>query len=56
MDSIKVFSPGSITNLSCGYDVLGVCLENRGDEIEILKTMSKGIEIESKDSFSINSA
>ena len=29
MDSIKVFSPGSVTNLSCGYDVLGVCLENR---------------------------
>ena len=54
MDSIKVFSPGSITNLSCGYDVLGVCLENRGDEIEVLKTMSKGIEIESKDSFNIS--
>ena len=54
MDSIKVFSPGSITNLSCGYDVLGVCLENRGDEIEVIKTMSKGIEIESKDSFNIS--
>ena len=53
MDSIKVFSPGSITNLSCGYDVLGVCRENRGDEIEVIKTMSKGIEIESKDSFNI---
>ena len=37
MDRIKVFSPGSITNLSCGYDVLGVCLENRGDEIEVIK-------------------
>ena len=54
MDRIKVFSPGSITNLSCGYDVLGVCLENRGDEIEVIKTMSKGIEIESKDSFNIS--
>ena len=42
MDSIKVFSPGSITNLSCGYDVLGVCLENRGDEIEVHKTVLRG--------------
>ena len=43
MDSIKVFSPGSITNLSCGYDILGLCLENRGDEITVSKTSSKGI-------------
>ena len=41
MDSIKVFSPGSITNLSCGYDILGVCLENRGDEITVTKTNKK---------------
>ena len=54
MDRIKVFSPGSITNLSCGYDVLGVCLENRGDEIEVHKTMSKGIEIESIDNYNIS--
>ena len=45
MDSIKVFSPGSITNLSCGYDILGLCLENRGDEITVSKTSSKDIVI-----------
>ena len=45
MDSIKVFSPGSITNLSCGYDILGVCLENRGDEITVTKTNKKEITI-----------
>ena len=27
MKEIKVFSPASIANLSCGYDILGVCLE-----------------------------
>ena len=43
IDTIKVFSPGSITNLSCGYDILGLCLENRGDEITVSKTSSKGI-------------
>ncbi len=45
MNSIKVFSPGSITNLSCGYDILGLCLETRGDEITVSKTSSKGIVI-----------
>ena len=54
MDSIKVFSPGSVTNLSCGYDVLGVCLENRGDEIEVHKTKSIGLEIESLDNYNIS--
>ena len=47
MESIKVFAPGSITNLSCGYDILGVCLENRGDEIKVSKTNKKGITIKS---------
>jgi len=47
MDSIKVFSPGSITNLSCGYDILGLCLQNRGDEITVSKTNKKGIIIKS---------
>ena len=47
MESIKVFSPGSITNLSCGYDILGVCLESRGDEIRVSKTNKKGLTIKS---------
>ena len=45
MESIKVFSPGSITNLSCGYDILGMCLESRGDEITVSKTGKKGVTI-----------
>jgi len=54
MDSIKVFSPGSITNLSCGYDILGVCLENRGDEITVTKTNKKEITIKSNDEYDIS--
>ena len=54
MDRIKVFSPGSITNLSCGYDVLGVCLNNRGDEITVTKTINKGIVIKSNDEYDIS--
>jgi len=53
MESIKVFSPGSITNLSCGYDILGVCLENRGDEIKVSKTNQKSITIKSVNGFNL---
>ena len=28
MKEIKVFAPASIANLSCGYDILGGCLDN----------------------------
>tara|TARA_S200000501_G_C20808808_1_gene737441 strand:+ start:654 stop:1583 length:930 start_codon:yes stop_codon:yes gene_type:complete len=53
MESIKVFSPGSITNLSCGYDILGVCLENRGDEIKVSKTNNKSLTIKSINGFKL---
>jgi len=45
MDKITVFSPATVANLSCGYDVLGMCLEHVGDEITIKKTAVKGIKI-----------
>ena len=41
MTEIKVFAPASIANLSCGYDILGVCLDNIGDEITVRKTKKK---------------
>ena len=49
-----MFSPGSITNLSCGYDILGVCLQNRGDEIIVKKTNKKEIIIRSNDDYNIS--
>ena len=33
MNEIKIFSPASIANLSCGYDILGVCLDKVGDKL-----------------------
>ena len=33
MKNIKVFCPGSVANISCGFDILGLCLDNIGDEI-----------------------
>ncbi|RZN84076.1 MAG: homoserine kinase [Winogradskyella sp.] len=45
MDSIKIFSPATVANVSCGFDVLGFCLDSVGDEMVIHKTSEKGIKI-----------
>lgn len=45
MEEIKLFCPATIANLSCGFDVLGLCLDNVGDEMIIQKTSEKGIKI-----------
>ncbi len=45
MEEIKLFCPATIANISCGFDVLGVPLDNVGDEMVIRKTAKKGIEI-----------
>jgi homoserine kinase len=45
MNSIKVFSPASVSNVCCGFDVLGFSIEGLGDEMIIQKSNSKGIKI-----------
>jgi homoserine kinase len=45
MNEIKIFSPATVSNVSCGFDVLGYCLDNIGDEMVVRKTIEKGIRI-----------
>ena len=45
MNEIKLFSPATVANVSCGFDVLGFCLESIGDEMIIRKTINKGVKI-----------
>lgn len=45
MDQVKIFAPASVANVSCGFDVLGFCLEPVGDEMVIRKTESSGLKI-----------
>jgi homoserine kinase len=45
MNEIKIFCPATIANISCGFDVLGLCLEATGDEMIIRKSDLKGIRI-----------
>lgn len=45
MEEIKLFCPATIANVSCGFDVLGLCLDSTGDEMTIRKSPEKGIRI-----------
>lgn len=45
MKEIKIFAPATIANVSCGFDILGLCLETIGDEMVIRKVKNKGIKI-----------
>ena len=45
MKSVKLFTPASVANVSCGFDVLGFCLDPVGDDVIIRKSAEKGIRI-----------
>ena len=45
MDHINIFAPASVANVSCGFDVLGFCLDTIGDIMKVSKTKTKGISI-----------
>jgi homoserine kinase len=45
MNEIRIFSPATVANVACGFDVLGFCLDSVGDEMVIRKTDKKGIYI-----------
>lgn len=45
MKEIKIFSPATVANVACGFDVLGFCLDTIGDKMLIRKTEEKGIRI-----------
>ena len=45
MKSIRVFAPATVANISCGFDVLGCCLDNVGDEMQISLSDKPGVRI-----------
>lgn len=45
--TIKVFAPASIGNVSCGFDVLGLAVQNPGDEVIITLNDSNKVTIHS---------
>ncbi|WP_185876952.1 homoserine kinase [Blattabacterium cuenoti] len=45
MNSIKIFSPATVANLVCGFDVIGLALDFPKDEIFLSKSNRPGIRI-----------
>jgi len=45
MEEIRIFAPATIANVSCGFDILGLCLDTVGDEMVVRKVKEKGIKI-----------
>jgi len=54
MDSIKVKSPATLSNLCCGFDILGMSLEAPFDLIEIKKQSTPGITIRHIDEYGLS--
>ena len=45
MEEIKIFAPATVANLSCGFDVLGCCLDSVGDEMLLRKNSANKLRI-----------
>ena len=45
MDQIRIFCPATVSNLSCGFDVLGLALDKVGDEMTIRRNPSGALRI-----------
>lgn len=47
INEIELFCPGTIANISCGFDVLGCCLDSVGDLMRIRRSPEPGVRIRS---------
>lgn len=45
MDSIRVFAPASVANVTCGFDILGFAVEEPGDEVVLRKSSAEEVRI-----------
>tara|TARA_B100001093_G_scaffold179423_1_gene172064 strand:- start:945 stop:1868 length:924 start_codon:yes stop_codon:yes gene_type:complete len=53
MEEIRIFSPATVANVGCGFDTLGFCLDNVGDEMVVKKSQRKGIFITKIEGFKL---
>lgn len=45
MNALKIFSPATVANVSCGFDSLGFAVDAVGDEMTFTKTAAQGVKI-----------
>lgn len=51
VNEVKVHAPGTVANLVCGFDILGLCLNEPNDLMELKLLKEKKIIIESADGY-----
>jgi homoserine kinase len=56
MKKVKVFAPASVANLVCGFDVLGMSLENPADEMTMRLDEEPGLRIVHEDAYGLPEA
>ena len=45
MKTVRVFAPASIANLGCGFDIMGLALDEVGDVLEMSVSEGDGLTI-----------
>ncbi len=51
--TVKVYAPATIANLVCGFDVLGLCLQEPYDEMRVTLNNTNKVIIKSNDGFNL---
>ncbi|MFZ4769284.1 MAG: homoserine kinase [Ferruginibacter sp.] len=51
--TVKVASPGTVANLVCGFDVLGLCLDAPADEMTVTIIAEKEVRLKSTDGYNL---
>jgi homoserine kinase len=53
METVRIKTPATVANLVCGFDVLGMCLHEPYDEMEIRRLRTKEVVIKSADGYQL---
>src|SRR4051794_28683771 len=56
MNKIKILAPATIANLVCGFDILGLALNDPQDEMELQLSNEPGLRITHTDSYGLPEA
>lgn len=45
LKEVRVFAPATVSNIGCGFDIMGFAIEQPGDEVVLRTSNSKGVKI-----------
>lgn len=45
VNKVKAFAPATVANVCCGFDILGMAVDQPGDEVEVMRTKTAGVRV-----------